>query len=326
MCPSGGLITCHQIMVGSLSARYCRATCLASSIGNVLRRCVGRTALDWSLRQNGFMCGRYVMSKATSDLLSHFDAKEVEGSSPPPSWNVAPTQNVPIIAERLDEGTLDRHLLIARWGVIPSWAKDTEIGSKLINARSESILEKPSSRKAAVKRRAIVPAEGYYEWQKTEDGEIPKEQGQGCARGIFLTGRARATFTGGARPTGSPGVAGCSAVPIEAFERVDLDGVQQFGGAVSGGSGEFIEGDEPGPSQGDGQLRQVRGAVALDEIVQDGAHVAGHFIGAFGFLGGDAQQGQSSQPRIVVHQSHGPHTTQRHSYCQRLASSSRLSG
>ena len=62
-------------------------------------------------------------------------------------------------------------MLIARWGLIPSWAKDAKIGSKLINARSESILEKPSFRSAAVKRRAIVPAEGYYEWQKTEDGK-----------------------------------------------------------------------------------------------------------------------------------------------------------
>ena len=111
------------------------------------------------------------MSRATSDLLSYFDAKEVEGSPPPPSWNVAPTQDVPIIAERLDEGSIDRHLLIARWGLVPSWAKDLRIGSKLINARSESILEKPSFRKAAVKRRALIPAEGYYEWQKTEDGK-----------------------------------------------------------------------------------------------------------------------------------------------------------
>jgi putative SOS response-associated peptidase YedK len=101
------------------------------------------------------------MSKATGDLLSQFEAKEIEGSPPPPSWNVAPTQDVPIIAERLDEGSVDRRLLIARWGLVPSWAKDVKIGSKLINARSESILDKPSFRKAAVKRRALVPAEGY---------------------------------------------------------------------------------------------------------------------------------------------------------------------
>ena len=122
------------------------------------------------------MCGRYVMSKATSDLLSHFDAKEVEGNPPGPSWNVAPTQNVAIVAERLDEGPLDRRLLIAKWGLVLSWAKDTKIGSKLINARSESILEKPSFRSAAVKRRAIVPGRGLLRmaedrgWQ--EDPEL----------------------------------------------------------------------------------------------------------------------------------------------------------
>jgi hypothetical protein len=120
--------------------------------------------------QNESMCGRYVMSKVTGDLLSHFEAKAIEGS-PPPSWNVAPTQDVPIIAERVEDDSLDRRLLIARWGLVPSWSKDIKIGSKLINARSGSILDKPSFRKAAIKRRALVPAEGYYEWQKTEDGK-----------------------------------------------------------------------------------------------------------------------------------------------------------
>jgi putative SOS response-associated peptidase YedK len=110
------------------------------------------------------------MSKATGDLLGYFDAKEVEGS-PPPSWNVAPTQNVPIVTEKLHDDELDRRLLVARWGLVPSWAKDMKIGSKLINARSETILEKPSFRKAAITRRALIPAEGYYGWQKTEDGK-----------------------------------------------------------------------------------------------------------------------------------------------------------
>jgi putative SOS response-associated peptidase YedK len=84
---------------------------------------------------------------------------------------VAPTQDVPIITEKLDEDTVERRLLIARWGLVPSWAKDIKIGSKLINARSESILDKPSFRKAAITRRALIPAKGYYEWEKTEDGK-----------------------------------------------------------------------------------------------------------------------------------------------------------
>lgn len=123
------------------------------------------------MRNNERMCGRYVMAKPSSDLLSHFDAAEVEGNMPPPSFNVAPTRDVPIVTERLDKDVLERRLLIARWGLVPSWAKDIKIGSKMINARSETILEKPSFRNAATKRRALVPAEGYYEWEKTEDGK-----------------------------------------------------------------------------------------------------------------------------------------------------------
>ncbi|WP_427173213.1 SOS response-associated peptidase [Arthrobacter sp. 92] len=117
------------------------------------------------------MCGRYVMSRATGDLLSYFHADEAEGTAPPPSWNVAPTDDMPIIAERESDDGPERRLLIARWGLVPSWANDTKIGSRLINARSETILDKPAFRKAAVKRRALVPAEGYYEWEKTPDGK-----------------------------------------------------------------------------------------------------------------------------------------------------------
>ncbi|MEJ1180392.1 MULTISPECIES: SOS response-associated peptidase family protein [unclassified Pseudarthrobacter] len=76
---------------------------------------------------------------------------------------------MPIVAERLDEGTIDRHLLIARWGLVPSWAKDVKIGSRLINALSESILEKPSFRKVAVKRRASNP-DGSYRHIEAEGG------------------------------------------------------------------------------------------------------------------------------------------------------------
>ncbi|WP_234754141.1 SOS response-associated peptidase [Arthrobacter ramosus] len=117
------------------------------------------------------MCGRYVMSRATGDLLAYYDATEAAGSAPGPSWNVAPTQNVPIVAEKLSEDVLERRLLTARWGLVPSWAKDVKLGSSLINARSETILEKPSFRKAAVKRRALVPAEGWFEWEKSPDGK-----------------------------------------------------------------------------------------------------------------------------------------------------------
>lgn len=102
-----------------------------------------------------------------------FDVTETSGGEPSPSWNVAPTDDVPIVAERLIDGEPERRLLTARWGLVPAWSKDLKIGARLINARSETVLEKPSFRKAAVKRRALVPAEGYYEWEKTPTGKIP---------------------------------------------------------------------------------------------------------------------------------------------------------
>jgi putative SOS response-associated peptidase YedK len=119
------------------------------------------------------MCGRYVMTRAPGDLLSFFDAEDPSGIELRPNWNTAPTQVVPIVLERAEDGPPERQLVSARWGLVPSWAKDVKIGSRMINARSETILEKPSFRSAAVKRRALVPADGYYEWQKTEDGKIP---------------------------------------------------------------------------------------------------------------------------------------------------------
>jgi putative SOS response-associated peptidase YedK len=72
------------------------------------------------------------MSKATSDLLSHSEAKDIEGESARAELECGPHSEVPIVAERLDDGTLDGRLLVARWGLIPCWAKDAKIGSKLL--------------------------------------------------------------------------------------------------------------------------------------------------------------------------------------------------
>ena len=121
------------------------------------------------------MCGRYVSAKAASDLVSLFDAKEFVGEDTRPSWNVAPTQKVPIVTERLEKttGEIVRRVETARWGLVPVWAKDPSVGSRAINARSETVLEKPTFRSAAVKRRGIVPANGYFEWQKDGSKKIP---------------------------------------------------------------------------------------------------------------------------------------------------------
>jgi len=115
------------------------------------------------------------MARATADLVSAFGVDEVAGPEVRPSWNIAPTQRVRLVTERLDPetGELTRLLETARWGLVPVWAKSAAVGARMINARIETVTEKPSFRSAAVKRRALVPAEGYYEWQKTGTGKIP---------------------------------------------------------------------------------------------------------------------------------------------------------
>lgn len=106
------------------------------------------------------------MARAVGNLLADFDARLEEELEVPPSWNVAPTDPVPIVLERNLDGDKVRQLHVARWGLVPSWAKDPKIGASMINARSESVLEKPAFRKAIKSRRCAVPADGYYEWKK----------------------------------------------------------------------------------------------------------------------------------------------------------------
>lgn len=108
------------------------------------------------------------MARAVGNLLAEFDAQIENEISIPPSWNIAPTDGAPIVLERLIDGDTVRQLHVARWGLVPSWAKSPGIGPKMINARSESVLEKPAFRKAVQSRRCAVPADGYYEWKQGE--------------------------------------------------------------------------------------------------------------------------------------------------------------
>lgn len=118
------------------------------------------------------MCGRYASTTTDKELRSLFDIVDAVGDELPASYNVAPTQHVRIVLERAERDTEPaRQLRTAKWGLVPVWAKDPKIGSKLINARSETITEKPSFRSAATKRRCLLPADGYYEWMKNDDGK-----------------------------------------------------------------------------------------------------------------------------------------------------------
>ena len=118
------------------------------------------------------MCGRFVIAK-TTDLITDFFEVDEAPVQDFRSYNVAPTTQIPIIVEREVDGTPSREIHAARWGLIPSWAKEAS-STPLINARIESILEKPSFKEAALIKRCAIPADGYYEWQSTiPDSKIP---------------------------------------------------------------------------------------------------------------------------------------------------------
>lgn len=122
------------------------------------------------------MCGRYATSRTSDALVDDFAATLAEASGAiDADYNVAPTKTPPLVIGRVpaEGGRLERELATARWGLVPSWAKDVSIGNRLINARVETVAEKPSFRKAFAQRRALVPADGFYEWYQPKDG--PKQ-------------------------------------------------------------------------------------------------------------------------------------------------------
>ncbi len=113
------------------------------------------------------MCGRYSISIPAEQLAERFDAV-VPPETTTPHYNASPTQQLPVL---LNEGEREIHLV--RWGLIPHWAKDPTTGYKMINARVETLEEKPAYRDPLKKRRCLVLADGFYEWKKTPDGKIP---------------------------------------------------------------------------------------------------------------------------------------------------------
>jgi len=114
------------------------------------------------------MCGRYV----SKDQAAIERAWNVRFSGNPfgPRYNAAPTDYLPVIRVHPDR---HRELVLLRWGLIPSWAKEALFGAKMINARAETVAEKPAFRSAFQRRRCLVPMAGFYEWQKTGAGKVP---------------------------------------------------------------------------------------------------------------------------------------------------------
>ncbi|HYP72506.1 MAG TPA: SOS response-associated peptidase [Microbacterium sp.] len=115
------------------------------------------------------MCGRFVVAASGSELVGVLRVDLEADDLPAPSYNVAPTDRVAIVLDSAKTEPPTRRLEAARWGLVPAWAKDVGIGSKAFNARSEEVEDKPMFRQALIKRRAVVPASGYYEWH-TEGG------------------------------------------------------------------------------------------------------------------------------------------------------------
>ena len=114
------------------------------------------------------MCGRYATSKSSLDLAALFGATDdVDGLEP--DYNVAPTDPVPVV--RITSGS--RHLNVARWGLLPHWAKDPRAGARMINARAETVMTSSAFASAFERRRCLVPADGWYEWVRVKNGKQP---------------------------------------------------------------------------------------------------------------------------------------------------------
>lgn len=114
------------------------------------------------------MCGRYQFSDTGKQIAGQLGAV-LRGASSEPRYNVAPTQHAPVVLQDHGGRVLDMY----RWGLIPFWAKDASIGNRLINARAETVADKPAFREAYRRRRCLVPASGFYEWQRTAEGKVP---------------------------------------------------------------------------------------------------------------------------------------------------------
>lgn len=127
------------------------------------------------------MCGRYASIKAPADLADEFRAVDATESAAEPDYNVAPTKQIVAVVQRHprdEDGTPDpdvteRSLRRVRWGLVPYWSKDATGGARMINARAETAATKPAFRRALAARRCLIPADGWYEWQRGENHKQP---------------------------------------------------------------------------------------------------------------------------------------------------------
>lgn len=115
------------------------------------------------------MCGRYSLTKPPEAMRRLFQFRRALRNLPP-RYNIAPTQDAPVVRLSADG---ERELAMLRWGLVPSWSQDPKSGYSTINARAETVAEKPAFRSAFKSRRCLVPADGFYEWQKVDTRKQP---------------------------------------------------------------------------------------------------------------------------------------------------------
>lgn len=141
------------------------------------------------------MCGRYATTRTAVDLTRLFDAEDDTAESLAPDYNLAPTDPAPIVRVSASHG--GRVLSVARWGLVPPWADDPRTGLKTINARSETLTTSRLFAPSFKGRRCIVPADGWYEWVRTEtgrqayymtSGDLPDGAGPETGRGLAFAG------------------------------------------------------------------------------------------------------------------------------------------
>lgn len=154
------------------------------------------------------MCGRYANTKSGDELGQYFEADEVDDVAMPPSWNIAPTQHVPIVVDRVPkddpDGMPSRLVTAARWSLVPRWATELASPYPTFNARSETVHEKNTFKGALVHARAILPADGYYEWHTVGTTKTPHYitdpvEGELAFAGLYSWWRA--PFPEGGTPT-----------------------------------------------------------------------------------------------------------------------------
>ncbi|WP_027183983.1 SOS response-associated peptidase [Desulfovibrio inopinatus] len=115
------------------------------------------------------MCGRFALGVPRKKIAEEYGLDRVPRA--PLRYNIAPSQSIEALVVGREQRI--RHMALFRWGLVPFWAKDIRIGSRLINARSETVLEKPAFKAAIKYRRCLIPAQGFYEWKKSTNGKTP---------------------------------------------------------------------------------------------------------------------------------------------------------